>query len=170
MHGSGLLPFGQAVLQKSWQGNGQEKTVKWQQKCKKMGEKKAIIIIRKAVKDAVQDPFSKHLSPLPRVNALIIKGLKNRSDSDRCFATFYFSLPFITAAQWEVMLRKSAMTWLSNKFMLTKTWRSGRCLSSWQKVGEKFCGMENSLEFCCGINNLQNFVFPSGQRPLVPTF
>ena len=66
-------------------------TVKLQQKCKKKGGKKAIIIIIKAVKDAVSGPFSKHLSPSLRANTLIIKGLENRSDSDRCFATFYFT-------------------------------------------------------------------------------
>ena len=91
-------------------------TVKLQQKCKKKGGKKAIIIIIKAVKDAVSGPFSKHLSPSLRANTLIIKGLENRSDSDRCFATFYFtrveqntpakSMKMLTIAQ-QHLLRQS---------------------------------------------------------------
>ena len=103
--------------------------------CKKKGGKKAIIIIRKTVKDAVPDPFLKYLSPLQRVNTLIIKGLKNRGDSDRCFATFYFSLPLYRCCSMGRMEPKPLshkinfrvqIVFMFNRFLITFIWQQNR--------------------------------------------
>ena len=55
------------------------------------GQKNIIIVTKKPYNDAVLAPFSKRLSPQRKVSTLINKSLKNQGDSDRHFATFYFS-------------------------------------------------------------------------------
>ena len=54
------------------------------------GQKITIIVTKKPYNDAVSAPFSTRLSPSREIKTLIIKTLKNRGDSDRRFATFYF--------------------------------------------------------------------------------
>ena len=58
---------------------------------KKKGRKITIIVIKKPYDDAVLTPFSKSLSPQRKANILIDRCLRKRGDSDRRFATFYFS-------------------------------------------------------------------------------
>ena len=57
----------------------------------KKGRKDTTIFIKKPYGYAVLAPFSEPLSPRRKVNMLINRYLIKQGDSDRRFATFYFS-------------------------------------------------------------------------------